>query len=188
MVQRQWSRARVVQRTGREQEHDQDITSPKGLLPQPAKTSPSILPQIFIIRQNFFFFFQVLFKFIYLCMAVLSLHFCARAFSSCGKRGHSSSGCAGLSLWRPLLLQSTGSRRTGSVVVAHGLSCSATCGIFPDQGSNPCPLHWQADSQPLRHQGSPRQNFLKLEVFFLNFLGRPSSLLAFFCLWGRILI
>ena len=33
----------------------------------------------------------------------------------------------------------------GSVVVAHGLSCSTTCGIFPDQGSNPCPLHWQAD-------------------------------------------
>ena len=69
--------------------------------------------------------------------------------------GHSSSRCAGLSLSRPLLLRSTGSRRTGSVVVAHGLSCSAACGIFPDQGSNPCPLHWQADSQPLRHQGSP---------------------------------
>ena len=33
-----------------------------------------------------------------------------------------------------------------SVVVAHGLTCSAACGIFPDQGSNPCPLHWQADS------------------------------------------
>ena len=48
-----------------------------------------------------------------------------------------------------------GSRRTGSVVVAHGLSCSAACGIFPDRGSNLCPLHWQADSQPLRHQGSP---------------------------------
>ena len=27
----------------------------------------------------------------------------------------------------------------GSVVVAHGLSCSAACGIFPDHGSNPCP-------------------------------------------------
>ena len=39
--------------------------------------------------------------------------------------------------------------------MAHGLSCSAACGIFPDQGSNPCSLHWQADSQPLRHQGSP---------------------------------
>ena len=55
--------------------------------------------------------------------------------------GHSSSRCVGLSLPRPLLLRSTGSRRAGSVVVAHGPSCSAECGIFPDQGSNPCPLH-----------------------------------------------
>ena len=69
--------------------------------------------------------------------------------------GHSSSWYAGLSLSRPLLLWSTGSRRAGSVVVAHRPSCSTACGIFPDQGSNPCPLHWQADSQPLRHQGSP---------------------------------
>ena len=69
--------------------------------------------------------------------------------------GHSSSRCAGLSLSRPLLLRSTGSRRAGSVIVAQGPSCSAACGIFPDQGSNPCPLLWQADSQPLRHQGSP---------------------------------
>ena len=75
--------------------------------------------------------------------------------------GHSSSRCAGLSLSWPLLLRSTGSRRAGSVVVAHGLSCSAACGILPDQGSNLCPLHWQADSQPLRHQGSP-------ETFPLN--------------------
>ena len=68
---------------------------------------------------------------------------------------HPSSRCAGLSLSRPLPLQSTGSRSAGSVAVAHGPSRSAACGIFPDQGSNPCPLHWQADSQPLRHQGSP---------------------------------
>ena len=75
--------------------------------------------------------------------------------------GHSSSRCLGLSLSRPLLLRSTGSRRLGSVIVTHGPSCSAACGIFPDQGSNPCPLHWQADSQPLRHQGSPWKYFLK---------------------------
>ena len=75
--------------------------------------------------------------------------------------GHSSSRCAGLSLSRPLLLRSTGSRRAGSVIVAHGLSCSAACGIFPDQGSNPCPLHWQADSQPLHHQGSPVTCFVR---------------------------
>ena len=75
-------------------------------------------------------------------------------------RGHSSSRCAGLSLSRPLLLWSTGSRGAGSVVVAHGPSCSTACGIFPDQGSNPCPLHWQADSQPLCHQGSPEKYLL----------------------------
>ena len=69
--------------------------------------------------------------------------------------GHSSSRCAGFSPSRPLLLRSTGSRRAGSVIVAHGPSCSTACGILPDQGLNPCPLHWQADSQPLRHQGSP---------------------------------
>ena len=32
------------------------------------------------------------------------------------------------------------------VAAAHRLSRSAACGIFPDQGSNPRPLHWQADS------------------------------------------
>ena len=74
--------------------------------------------------------------------------------------GHSSSRCVGLSPSRPLLLWSTGSRRTGSVVVAHRPSCSAARGILPDQGSNPCPLHWQADSQPLRHQGSPKISLL----------------------------
>ena len=69
--------------------------------------------------------------------------------------GHSSSRCERLPPSWPLLLRRTGSRRAGSAVVAHGPSCSAACGILPDQGSNPCPLHWQADSQPLRHQGSP---------------------------------
>ena len=81
---------------------------------------------------------------------MLGLRFCAKAFSSCGERGPLFIAVRG-----PLLLRSTGSRRTGSVVVAHGPSCSAACGIFPDQGSNPCLLHWQADSQPLHHQGSP---------------------------------
>ena len=43
---------------------------------------------------------------------------------------------------------SCGARALGvraPVVVAHGLSCAAACGIFPDQGLNPCPLHWQVD-------------------------------------------
>ena len=82
--------------------------------------------------------------------------------------GHSLSRCAGLSLSRPLLLRSTGSRRAGSAIVAHGPSRSAACGIFPDQGSNPCSLHWQADSQPLRHQGSPSLLFLNQLVLELE--------------------
>ena len=28
--------------------------------------------------------------------------------------------------------------------MARGLSCSMARGIFPDQGLNQCPLHWQA--------------------------------------------
>ena len=47
--------------------------------------------------------------------------------------------------WLPLL-QSTSSRVQASAVVAHGLSCSAACDIFPDQVLNLCPLHWQTDS------------------------------------------
>ena len=101
----------------------------------------------------------------YLFLAVLGLRFCARAFSSCGERGPLFIVVRGPLLLRPLLLWSTGSRRAGSVAVAHGPSCSAACGIFPDQGSNPCPLHWQADSQPLRHQGSPAVSFESGDFF-----------------------
>ena len=36
---------------------------------------------------SFFFFLIFIYLFIYLFMAVLGLRFCARAFSSCGKRG-----------------------------------------------------------------------------------------------------
>ena len=105
-----------------------------------------------------FFFFKNLF--IYLFLAVLGLRFCGGLSLVAVSRGHSSSRCTGLSQSRPLSLRSTSSRRAGSVVVAHGPSCSAAHGIFPDQGSNPCPLHWQADCQPLCHQGSPFAHFL----------------------------
>ena len=33
-----------------------------------------------------------------------------------------------------------------SVIMVLEISCSAACGIFPDQELNPCPLHWQVDS------------------------------------------
>ena len=51
------------------------------------------------------------------------------------------------------------------------------CGIFPDQGSNPCPLHWQADSLPLSCQGSPADDFHVLSLLHPQALS-PVSLLA----------
>ena len=116
-------------------------------------------------KGNFLKFIYLLFIYFWLCRVFVSVRGLSLVAAS---GGHASSRCAGLSLSRPLLLRSTGSRRAGagagSVVVAHGPSCSVACGIFPDQGSNPCPLHWQADSQPLRHQGSPICGFDSIKI------------------------
>ena len=38
---------------------------------------------------------------------------------------------------------------------SHGLSCSPAPGIFPDQGLNPYPLHWEVNSYSLLYQGQP---------------------------------
>ena len=75
-------------------------------------------------------------------MAVLGLRFCVRAFSSCGK-------------WGPFFISVSGPLTiAASLVAEHRLqtrrlsNCGsraqslAACGIFPDQGSNLCPLHW----------------------------------------------
>ena len=79
--------------------------------------------------------------------------------------------CAGFSLRCFLLFQSTGSRAcglqqvwyVGTGVVVPGLICPLACGIFLGRGSNLCPLHWQANSQPLDHQGRP--GFFSLSFF-----------------------
>ena len=129
-------------------------------------TTTTTPPPLSPLGVHTFIFFSLIYLFIYfwLCWVFVSVRGLSLVAAS---GGHSSSRCVGLSLSRPLLLRSTGSRRTSSVVVAHGLCCSVTCGIFPDQGSNPCPLHWQADSQPLHHQGSPHTFFSLL--LCLNF-------------------
>ena len=124
----------------------------------------------------------------YLFLAALGLCCCAWAFSSCSERGplfvavrrllievaslvaeHGLQACGLQQLWyMGSVVVARRLQSTGSVVVVHGLSCSVACGIFPDQGSNPCPLHWQADSQPLCHQGSPNLTNLsnnKLDSF-----------------------
>ena len=79
-------------------------------------------------------FSHFLFFFFWLCwvfVAALRLSLVTES------RGYSLLPCVGFSLRWLLLLRCA----WASVVVAHGLSCSTACGIFPDQGSNPCPLH-----------------------------------------------
>ena len=99
-----------------------------------------------------------------LFLAVPGVHHYVRAFSSCGMRV---SHCGGFSCCGA---QALGTQ--ASVAVVHGLSCSAACGIFLNQGSNPCPLHWHTDSKPLDHLGSPRRGYSNLyAVLFKLFHG-----------------
>ena len=51
-----------------------------------------------------------------------------------------------------------------SLAVEQGLSCSAACEIFLDQGLNPYLLHWQVDFYPLYHQE------VQVSFFFFNSL------------------
>ena len=105
-------------------------------------------------------------------------------FFSCSRQGLLSScsiqasHCSGFSCCGAQVLGSTGFNcchmgsvvavpgleSTGSIVVVHWLSCSAACGFFPDQGSNPCLLHWQADSLLLSHRGNPLRFFFMSSV------------------------
>ena len=83
---------------------------------------------------------------------------------------------------RGLSLPRTGSRRAGSATVAHGPSRSAACGILPDQGSNPRSLHWQADSQPPRHQGSPCPLFLIVTIDIVGLMSTVFFITIFYLL------
>jgi len=44
--------------------------------------------------------------------------------------------------------------------VVQGLGHSAACGVFLNQGLDPCLLHWQADSLLLSHTRTPRKNYI----------------------------
>ena len=100
------------------------------------------------------------FSFIYLLWGTGSL-LLQRAFSRCGEQGLLSGlWCAGVSRQWLLLLGCTGSRPPGfsscdtQASYSTGAWLPHSCGVFPHQGSNLCPLHWQVDSYPPDHQGS----------------------------------
>ena len=93
----------------------------------------------------------------YLLWTVLGLH-CYVDVSSCDvQASHCSAfSCCGSQASVVVL---PGPWNTRSVVAVFGLCCSMACGIFPDQGMNPCLLHWQANSLPLNYQGGPLRSF-----------------------------
>ena len=95
-----------------------------------------------------FGFLIILFIYFWLCWVKPSTLLLG-LFPSCGTRGLLSCSV------RPSHRSDLSLESTGLVIGAHSLSCSETCEIFPDQGLNPCLLHWQADSSLLSHQGSP---------------------------------
>ena len=106
-------------------------------------------------------------------MAVLGLCCCTWAFSSCGEQGtlFSCRECGilimvvflvfehGLQGVWPSADVTRGLQNTDSVVEVQLLSVPTACGVFPNQGSNPCLLHQQMDFLLPNYQGSPAGGF-----------------------------
>ena len=128
--------------------------------------SPSLVSSFSFCSSVYLFFFGWTASFFFFAVRQLSL--------VVWNRGHPSLQSTGFSWQGLFLLQRTGSRGTGFNSCSTGahslglmyprawaqklwhtrLSFSEACEIFPDQNLNPCPLQWQADPYPLRHQGS----------------------------------
>ena len=80
-----------------------------------------------------------------------------------------------------------GLQSTCSIVVVPGPGCLAAHGIFSDQGSNPCLLHWQADSSPLSHRRNPVRflnSFIKLFFILVIHLSKWNRLF----LWSKFAV
>ena len=116
-------------------------------------------PLNFYIKKCFLFIFC-------LFLGVLGLYWSPTAFPSCGE---SEGGILSIAVHRLLMsrwllsFQSTGSWHVDFSIcdTQAQLPPQLRCGIFPHQGSNPCPLYQQADFLPLGHQGSPKCSLLK---------------------------
>lgn len=118
------------------------------------------------------FFFRKRIVFTYLFLAAQGLHCCAQTFSSCSSQellfvvmGRLFIVVASLVLENEVGLRAsavaTQAQQCGLRSLELGLRswgmqafCPSAYGIFPDQGSNLCPLRWQAESYPLCHPES----------------------------------
>ena len=79
----------------------------------------------------FFRFFKIYFICLCLCWVFIAA---LRLSLAAASRGYSLVAVLGLLI------------AVDSLVAEHGPSCPTARGIFPNQGLNPCLLHWQLDS------------------------------------------
>ena len=120
---------------------------------------------IFFFKGKCVFFKNRLFILLIFILAVLGLHYCERAFSSCGE-------------WRLLFGCSAWASHCGNVSCCRAWalghegfsSCDAWASLLsgmwslPGPGIKPDSLHCQADSHPVDHQGSPGCIILRGEL------------------------
>lgn len=93
--------------------------------------------------------------------------FWSRVSRECVSLQSSASPVAGTALlgsWASILFRTCG--HAASEVASQGPSCSMVCGSLPDQGSNLCPLYWQAVSYPQCHSGKSRTEKMVIKKLF----------------------
>ena len=137
---------------------------------------------------KFFFFFLLLLHWGFVAASGLSLV----AVSG----GYSLVAVSGSSCCRAQAPGRSGFSNCGMWALEGGLSswgtrawCSVPCGIFPDQGSNPCSLHCQVGSQPLRWGSAGKfdvDRFLKSIKFVIRLLLFYAVVLSGLSPWPRI--
>ena len=119
------------------------------------------------IGLNIFIFFMIYLRCIYVDNAFLKKKSCLFIFGCSGSSlplsGFLQLQCPGFSLQWLLLVVGLGSRHMHFGSCGIWTPCSTARGSFLEQGLNPYPLHWWADSQPLDRQGSPGNAFLQCE-------------------------
>ena len=145
---------------------------------------PGSLSGCITVHLFFFFFFNCfrsfhllsLFKNFYLFIFLFGCTGCLMCKLSLGaaSRGYSLAAVCGFVTEVASLVVELGLRSKGSEALAHRLSCSVACGIFPGQGLNPCLLHWQADSYSPCHRRSPTVHFLTVPGPLIPFIGVDS--------------
>ena len=113
------------------------------------------LSLIFKLPPFFYHHWHSFYIFLNLFLAVLGFCCCAWAFSSQAQWGILSFCWA----W-------------GSPAVAAQAQLPSSMPNLPDQGLNPCPLGWQADSQSLNHEGCPSLTFLTRHCELISHLSR----------------